>query len=112
MALRTDGLRFHELTSNQLKSYERWRVSKRVLQLYRVEWEDAYADGGWQRVDKEITPHLLTVHSVGYCVAENKKAMVLSQQLSERGNYSDTISIPKSCIVKKVKLKHQVVYES
>ena len=86
--------------------------AKRKLQLYRIDWEDAYADGGWTHVNKPITPGLLLVHSVGYCVAETKKVVVLAQQLSARGNYSDTINIPKSCIVKRVKLKHEVVYES
>ena len=84
---------------------------KTVCQLYRIDWEDAHADGGWKRVEDIQSPRLLIIHSVGYHVAENKKAVVLAQQLSEKGNYSDTITIPKNCITKKVKLKHQVVYE-
>ena len=87
------------------------KEKKTVCQLYRIDWEDACADGGWKRVQDVPQPKLLAVHSVGYLVSENKKAIVLAQQLSERGNYSDTITIPKTCITKKVKLKHEVVYE-
>ena len=86
-------------------------TKRKVCQLYRVDWEDAFADGGWKNVHNAPTPTLLLVHSTGYLISENKKAIVLAQQLSERGNYSDTISIPKNCIVKRVNLKHQVVYE-
>lgn len=87
-------------------------TKRKVCQLYRIDWEDAKADGGWKNVHDTPKPRLVTVHSVGYCVSEDKKALVLAQQLSESGNYSDTITIPKSCIVKKLKLKHEVVYES
>ena len=85
---------------------------RQVLHLYRIDWEDANADGGWKSVDVKIIPRLMLVHSVGYCVAEDKKAIVLCQQLTEAGRYSDTITIPKNCITKKVKLNHQVIYEN
>jgi hypothetical protein len=78
--------------------------------LYRVDWEDAVSDGGWTPLVKARDPKLIVVHSVGYLVNENRKAIVLAQQVSSSSNFADTITIPKSCIIKKVKLPHKVEF--
>jgi len=79
--------------------------------LYRIDWIDAKADGGWKNVFSLKKPEDLIVHSVGWMIVSSSKYIVLAQQLSSCGQYADTIQIPISLIKKKKKLiKNRIEY--
>ena len=87
--------------------------------LYRIDWIDAVADGGWKNAFSPKKPEDLmlfqrqTVHSVGWMIISNSKYVVLAQQLSSYGQYADTIQIPISLIKRKKKLTgNRIRYES
>lgn len=82
------------------------KPKKQTYNLYQIDWKDAMAGGGWKST-KDYKPMLITVHSVGWLLAETKEALVLAQQMSSAGNAADTINIPKNCILRKYKLPNQ-----
>ena len=72
--------------------------------LYKIVWQDACAEGGWEKM-LDTKTRLLEVMSVGWLTAEDKQAITLSQSLTDAGRNSDRIHIPKAWITKKVLLK-------
>lgn len=87
------------------------KAKKLTLQLYRVKWEDANsAAASWSAIENH-TPKLLEVNSCGWLISEDRRTLVLAQNLSANGSAADTIHIPKNCITRKYKLGHSITYE-
>ncbi len=71
--------------------------------LVRVDWDDACSNDRWRAQDALLRTERVQIRTVGYVIRSNRKEMVLAQSLSEAGNISSTIAIPRSCI-RKVRL--------
>jgi len=81
-------------------------MSEKVPAIYLVEWVDSHSFGQWRSQhewEKHATPERLLCTSVGFVVVDNDSFLLLAQS---RGNdvddetcYSDTIMIPRVCIV-------------
>jgi len=82
------------------------------MRLFLIEWEDASTRSGWQWLEdiKEDT-NLLMIRSVGWVVYEDKNQLILGSHISGERNktiqlgISDCMSIPKSSIIKMIRLK-------
>lgn len=76
-------------------------VTKPIL---RIDWEDhCTANGRWSNIkEMDVSPKL--VCSVGVLVHEDKKMVVLAQNVMSDVTMADTINIIKSCIVKRTTL--------
>lgn len=68
--------------------------------LIRVEWDDAATTGNWRNPSEMGREERLQCQSVGHVVRSNKQEVVLALSISESGNMSDTIAIPRGCIRK------------
>jgi hypothetical protein len=84
-------------------------AKKLIYHLYRIDWIDAKADGGWKSLRYQPEINDLVIHSVGWLINENKNYCVLAQQLSSGGQYSDTIQIPKMWMTSKRRLSGNIV---
>ena len=74
-----------------------------------VEWNDSAMDHGWKSSDglKELAG-MAHCCSVGFFVAEDKMQLRLALNAGRNDQinpFGDIISIPKSCITKRVKIK-------
>lgn len=74
-----------------------------------IRWRDSYAlKDGWCKADYSNTPDPIC-ETVGFYHGSNKTHEIVSLNLSHEKDYgfdsSDTILIPKSCVVKKRYLK-------
>ena len=87
------------------------RKKSKRYPLYQIKWLDACAAGSWKHLDDPIDANGSEIHSVGWLIKETPKVYVLAQQMSNRGNYADTITIPKGWLLKKTKMRGMdVVY--
>ncbi len=75
------------------------------MNIVFVEWVDSCYDHEWKRL-KDVSD-VAFCKSVGLLVKENKDEIVIAQSLSENGNASETIAIPK-CSIKKKKIIYKV----
>lgn len=71
--------------------------------LVQVEWEDsARPIGAWQWVDEYELPEIVPCISVGFLIAETKKAIALAPNLGdvgrERVQASGILRIPRSAV--------------
>ena len=73
--------------------------------LYRVDWIDAFSDGGWKKIS-DLPKHMepITIQTVGWLIHEDKDYYTYAQNLSNNDKYSDTMSIPKKWIKKRTRL--------
>ena len=72
-------------------------VKYRVVEIL---WNDACRYGAYNKHG------LAAIHSVGYLVHEDDIAISIAQELDKTtGEYRDSVSIPKSCIVSSVVLR-------
>ena len=73
--------------------------------LVQLDWVDSESAHGWQSI-KEVTKDPQLVHSVGYVIADNDKAITLAADVGEEFGPEDTVNrtivIPKG-MVQKVK---------
>jgi hypothetical protein len=77
--------------------------------LVMLEWEDsAQPIDGWQWVDDYRVPEIVKCVSVGFLIAETKKAYALAPNVGdigrERIQASGIIRIPRSAVLKVVRL--------
>lgn len=79
-------------------------MKKRSPKLYKVEWMDAFSEGGWKHLDdlKKVEPYF--IQTVGWHIHSGKDYEVFAQNVSPSGKYSDTMSIPKGWIKKRTPL--------
>jgi hypothetical protein len=74
-----------------------------TYQIEKVFWEDHYSGNtAWTTKLSRTTP--LTVASVGMKVHEDKKVLVLAQNMGENLMFADTVHIIKKCITSRKKL--------
>ena len=66
-----------------------------------IEWEDAQAEAGWYGDD--IQPELAKVTTVGFVIAENKKAVCIASTISLPDSNAH-LHIPKAWIKKRRKM--------
>ncbi len=80
------------------------KPKKRSPKLYKVEWMDAFSDGGWLKLAdlKKVEPYMIT--TVGWHIFTDKNYEVYAQNVSPAGKYADTMSIPKGWIKKRTPL--------
>ena len=80
-------------------------MKKKSPKLYKINWIDAYSDGGWRKLSdlpKQIKP--MSIETVGWLIHEDKEYYTFAQNLSDKERYSDTMSIPKRYIKKRTRL--------
>ena len=78
-------------------------------QLVRVEWEDsARPIEAWQWVDDYELPEIVNCISVGYLIAETRRAIALAPNLGDVGRdniqASGIIRIPRSAVRRLIEL--------
>ena len=75
-------------------------------QIERIDWEDHWSGNRQWFAAKDAAQDLIPAHvvSVGIVLAENKKAVIVSQNIAGNGNTADTTTILKSCIINRDKL--------
>ena len=78
----------------------------RKLPLVRVLWVDACSGGSWEPLAECRKKGVLNSQSVGYLTRNDKTCVQMVQSISENGTLSDSITIPRRCIVKVSILQH------
>jgi len=83
-------------------------IIKAPGKLVLITWNDAWSPRGtWYRQPDEEDCEPLICHSVGWIMRENKSGVFLASSYAHSdyntpaGDVSNTIFIPKGCIVKK-----------
>lgn len=67
-------------------------------------WEDACSDVSWYDPEDE-TQHPVLVITVGLIVHETKGFITISSTLNQTGRVADPLTVPKSCIVYRKRVK-------
>lgn len=81
---------------------------KKGLPRVEVDWIDSYVTGGWRSISSYIedTDDQPLVQSCGYMILNTKKKIKLIQSFTESNQQSsDSITIPKGCVIKITYLK-------
>ena len=73
--------------------------------LYQCEWNDAHSEGGWKNLEDCPEPEHYPIRTVGWLIREDKHYRVFTQNISQNGKYSDTMTIPKSWTTKMTYIK-------
>lgn len=69
-------------------------------QLVQVTWVDVKSGAEWQSIDDYKKTDVPIVHSVGYLIEETPTVLKLAATVCvEDGDCSDTIRIPRGCII-------------
>ena len=68
-----------------------------------VEWVDSANAPGW-RLDADSCS-VITVHTVGYLVYEDRRVIKLAQSVSNTDHMADIMNIPQQCVKKRKRLK-------
>ena len=63
-----------------------------------VEWDDSCSNNGWQCADTAKSHSTAQCRTVSYLVKSSKKSITLVQSLSNTGNISELMAIPRGCI--------------
>jgi len=69
-----------------------------------IVWEDACSEHGWYDPEENDQTEAITITS-GILVHESERLMTISATLNEFGFFADPITIPKSCIIHRKKIK-------
>ena len=77
-------------------------MSELALKILYVEWVDAAAGNGWEKVERLDDIHKCI--SIGFLVKETKESIVLAAAVSE-DEANATIAIPKAWIKRKKRVK-------
>jgi hypothetical protein len=82
-----------------------WELLKNKFKIVRVEWEDSCLPiSRWQWVDDYDAPEIVRCVSIGFLIADTKKAVAVAPNLGdlekERPQASGIIRIPRSAIRK------------
>lgn len=72
----------------------------RDLPIVKVDWLDASARGGWDPLSSYRSRDVVKIQSVGRLTRNTRKSVQLMQNFDEHNGVSDSMSIPKSCVVK------------
>ncbi len=75
--------------------------------LYYIEWIDAESEANWgdkDDLDKWLDKDFV-VHDIGWIVSENKKYLVICNQVSVDGDFGNRTRIPKVWIRTKRKIR-------
>lgn len=70
----------------------------RKLPLIEVIWEDPSTNAIWQQEDLARKETAITVYSVGWKLASNKRYLILVAARNEVGNCGTRQIIPRGCI--------------
>ena len=66
-------------------------------QALTIDWLDSKAIGGWNRDNK---PEPGTIRSLGYVVASDEDALMITTSLETSGWHFDALSVPWGCITR------------
>lgn len=84
---------------------QRRKAEYPLNKLMEIEWLDSATKGGWNHHDNyQEEAQTSLCKSVGYVLKDNKDMIVLVQTQSVTQNVTDSIAVPKGCIVKVRKL--------
>ncbi|KKM06698.1 hypothetical protein LCGC14_1741370 [marine sediment metagenome] len=66
---------------------------------YEVEWEDSYSSYQWQEINSCINEEKPSIcRSTGYLLKSGRKYLLLALNISDIGNCSNRVIIPRSAI--------------
>lgn len=75
---------------------------------YVVRWRDSSTLRGWQSIDDPRLDKVAVITSVGWMARQTPKTITLTTSISECGNVTDGITIPREAVTKITKLKNYV----
>lgn len=79
------------------------RLKKPIL--VQIKWFDAYADHPkWTSFDEYDGVHDMEITTVGYLFYEDKRYVVVAQNISNNESFVHTMTIPKSWIMSRKRL--------
>jgi len=73
------------------------------MRMVLVEWDDSCSDGGWLPSDTDLSVSQCV--TTGFLQKDKPNSIVVAQNKSSSGRYSDRIAIPKGCIKRMRTLK-------
>lgn len=76
-----------------------------LKEIWQVEWEDACSSGGWRSRDSYCKEGLLPTKTIGFFLKKSRKSVTLLQNQARNGILSDSMSIPRSQILKVYKYR-------
>ncbi len=66
------------------------------MQLAEVTWQDIIQDSSWSGPDAVACP---IIRSVGWVAHEDKKVLKVGSTMSQEGEISAILAIPKGCVL-------------
>ena len=75
-------------------------LSEKEFKPILLTWIDSETAMGWHRISDVVITEM-KVHSLGYLIKEDDKAVVISTSISENHSCVDPLTIPKCAIIKR-----------
>lgn len=69
------------------------------LPLVEVKWRDARTDGGWKALSAHRATHTIECLTVGRLTKADRREVQVAQSISEVGDLSDTMTIPRGEVI-------------
>lgn len=76
---------------------------------YVVKWRDSFTLSGWKSIDDPRHSEVAVITSVGWLIKQTPRTLTLTTSISECGNVTDAIAIPREAVMKMTKLKNYVL---
>ena len=90
-----------------LTSDKKLRACKdlKKLPLYEIEWRDSRTSGGWSTLKEYRKKTAVVIKTVGYLTMNTDDDVQVVQSISDIGSISDSMTIPKECVVRTRRLR-------
>lgn len=85
----------------------RYRSNNMRYPFMAISWKDAESDCEWKsecEVEKWLQEDCI-IHEIGWLISQNKKYIVLSNQIAEDGTIGNRTKIPAGWIIKRKRIK-------
>jgi hypothetical protein len=66
------------------------------MSLIEITWQDIIQDSTWSGHDSVVCP---LVRSIGWVAYEDKKVIKIGATMSQEGDISAILAIPKGCVI-------------
>ncbi len=79
--------------------------------IVEIEWVDTATLRGWRSLDSHRNSGLLVCKSAGYLIKKTTKEVQIIQSFSEEDQFTESITIPRSCVksIKILKAKSRTI---
>ncbi len=78
-------------------------MTRRKPKLYEVKWVDSSWHQGWKTGLETVK--VSSCSTIGYVLQDNKDSVVVAMSVSENGNFTEAMCIPKQSVTSKRRVR-------